>query len=104
MPAKGFSKLMKLRDTVERETNGLFKDPSMEVQALMRWTSSAIAAFTKAHPGLLVHAQADAQSAPPFVRPVKTRDLPEWEPGVDHRWLALARMQQTGEYPMPPSV
>ena len=27
MPAKGFSKLMKLRDTVERETNGLFKDP-----------------------------------------------------------------------------
>ena len=28
MPAKGFSKLTKLRDTVERETNGLFKDPS----------------------------------------------------------------------------
>ena len=95
---------MKLRDTVERETNGLFKDPSMELQALMRWTSSAITAFTKAHPGLLVHARADAQSAPPFVRPVKTRDLPKWEPGVDHRWLALARMQQTGEYPMPPSV
>ena len=53
MPAKGFSKLMKLRDTVERETNGLFKDPSIEVPALMRRTSSAIAAFTKAHPDLL---------------------------------------------------
>ncbi|CAK0778805.1 hypothetical protein CVIRNUC_004650 [Coccomyxa viridis] len=104
MPAKGFSKLMKLRDSVERETNGLFKDPSMEVQALMRRTSSAIAAFTKAHPDLLAHTRADAQSAPPFVRPMRTRDLPEWEPGVGHRWLALARMQQTGEYPMPLSV
>ena len=104
MPAKGFSKLMKLRDTAERETNGLFSDPSMEVQALMRRTSSAIAAFTKAHPDLLAHARADAYSAPSLVRPTKTRDLPEWEPEVGHRWLALARMQQTGEYPMPPSV
>ena len=104
MPAKGFSKLMKLRDTVERETNGLFKDPSMEVQTLMRRTSSAIAAFTKAHPDLLAHARADAQSAPSLVRPIRTRDLPEWEPEVGHRWLALARMQETGEYPMPPSV
>jgi len=104
MPAKGFSKLMKLRDTVERETNGLFKDPGMEVQALMRRTSSAIAAFSKAHPDLLAHARADAHSAPSLVRPIRTRDLPEWEPEVGHRWQALARMQQTGEYPMPPSV
>jgi len=104
MPAKGFSKLTKLRDQVERETNGLFKDPSMEVQALMRRTSSAIAAFTKAHPDLLAHARANAHSAPSLVRPTRTRDLPEWEPEVGHRWLALARMQQTGEYPMPPSV
>ena len=43
-------------------------------------------------------------SAPSLVRPVRTRDFPEWEPEVGHRWLALARMQQTGEYPMPPSV
>ncbi len=104
MPAKGLSKLMKLQDTVERETYGVFKDPGMEVQALMRRTSSAIAAFTKAHPDLLVHARADAHSAPSLVRPIRTRDLPEWEPEVGHRWLALARMQQTGEYPMPPSV
>ena len=104
MPAKGFSKLMKLRDTVERETNGLFKDPSIEVQALMRRTSSAIAAFTKANSDLLAHARADARSAPPLVRPTRTRDLPEWEPEVGHRWLALARMQETGEYPMPPSM
>ena len=104
MPAKGFSKLMKLRDTVERETNGLFKDPGMEVQALMRRTSSAIAAFTKAHSDLLAHARADAHSAPSLVRPIRTRDLPEWEPEVGHRWLALARMQETGEYPMLPSV
>ena len=104
MPAKGFSKLMKLRDTVERETNGLFKDPGMEVQALMRRTSSAIAAFTKANSDLLAHARADARSAPLLVRPTRTRDLPEWEPEVGHRWLALARMQETGEYPMPPSV
>ena len=104
MPAKGFSKLMKLRDTVERETNGLFKDPGMEVQALMRRTSSAIAAFTKAHSDLLAHARADAHSAPSLVRPIRTRDLPEWEPEVGHRWPALARMQETGEYPMPPSV
>ncbi|CAL8460492.1 g9339 [Coccomyxa elongata] len=104
MPVKGFSKLMKLRDTVERETNGLFKDPSIEVQALMRRTSSAIAAFTEANPDLLAHARADAHSAPSLVRPMKTRDLPEWEPEVGHRWLALARMQQTGEYPIPPSV
>ena len=104
MPAKGFSKLMKLRDTVERETNGLFKDPSIEVQALMRRTSSAIAAFTKANSDLLAHARADAHSAPPLVRPTRTRDLPEWEPEVGHRWLALARTQETGEYPMPPSV
>ncbi|CAL8460953.1 g484 [Coccomyxa elongata] len=104
MPVKGFSKLMKLRDTVERETNGLFKDPSIEVQALMRRTSSAIAAFTKANPDLLAHARADAHSAPSLVRLMKTRDLPEWEPEVGHRWLALARMQQTGEYPIPPSV
>ena len=104
MPAKGFSKLMKLRDTVERETNGLFKDPSIEVQALMRRTSSAIAAFTKANSDLLAHARADAHSAPSLVRPIRTRDLPEWEPEVGHRWLALARMQETGEYPMPPSV
>lgn len=97
MPAKGFSKLMKLRDTVERETNGLFKNPSMEVQALIRRTSSAIAAFTKANPDLLAHARADAHSAPSLVRPVRTRDLPEWEPEIGHRWLALARMQQTGE-------
>ena len=76
----------------------------MEVQTLMRRTSSAIAAFTKAHPDLLAHARADAHSAPPLVRPTRTRDLPEWEPEVGHRWLALARMQQTGEYPMPPSV
>ena len=104
MPAKGFSKLMKLRDTVERETNDLFKDPSMEVQALMRRTSSAIAAFTKARSDLLAHARANAHSAPSLVRPIRTRDLPEWEPEVGHRWLALARMQQTGEYPMPPSA
>ena len=104
MPAKGFSKLTKMRNTVERETNGLVKDPSMEVRGLRRRTSSAIAAFTKAHLGLLAHARADAQSAPSFVPPRKTRDLPEWEPEVGHRWLALARMQHTGEYPMPPSV
>ena len=104
MLATGFSKLTKLRDTVERETNGLVKDPSMEVQALTRRTSSAIAAFTKAHPDLLAHARADAHSAPSLVQPVRTRDLPEWEPEVGHRWLALARMQQTGKYPMPPSV
>ncbi|CAK0778791.1 hypothetical protein CVIRNUC_004648 [Coccomyxa viridis] len=104
MPAKGNSKLMKLRDTVERETNGLFKDPGMEVQALMRRTSSAIAAFTMAHSDLLAYARADAHSAPSLVRPIRTRDLPEWEPEVGHRWLALARMQETGEYPMPPSV
>ena len=104
MPAKGFSKLMKLRDTVERETNGLCKDPSMEVQALMRRTSGAIAAFTRAHPDLLAHARTDAHSAPILVRPMRTRDLPEWEPEVGHRWLALAWMQQTGKYPKPPSV
>ena len=101
MPAKGFSKLTKMRDAVERETNGLVKDPSVEVLGLMRRTSSAIAAFTKAHPDLLAHARADAQSAPSLVRPIRTRDLPEWEPEVGHRWLALAMMQQTGEYPMP---
>ena len=104
MPAKGFSKLMKLRDTVERETNGLFKDPSIEVQALMRRTSSAIAAFTKAISDLLAHARADARSAPPLVWPIKTRDLPEWEPEIGHRWLAMARMKQTGDYPIPLSV
>ena len=104
MPAKGFSKLMNMRDTVERETNGLVKDPSMEVQGLMRRTSSAIAAFTKAHPDLLAYARGDAQSAPSLVRPMKTRDLPEWEPGVGHRWLALAMMQQTGEYPIYPQA
>ena len=139
MPAKGFSKLTKLLDTVERATNGLVTDPSMEVQGLMRRTSSAIAAFIRAHPDLLAHARANAQSAPSIVRPIRrfqwggraphskswwgrgqspcpslvqshatlfaaTRDLPEWEPLVGHRWLALARMQQTGEYPMPPSV
>ena len=81
MPAKCFSKLTKLRDTVERETNGFLKDPSVDVPALMRRTSSGIAAFTKAHPALLAHARTNAQSAAPFVRPVKTREFPEWEPG-----------------------
>ena len=82
MPAKDFSKLARMRDTLERETSGLVKEPSMEVQGLMRLTSNAIAAFTMAHPDLLAHARADAQSAPSFVRPLRTRDLPEWESEV----------------------
>ena len=45
---------------------------------------------------------ADAHCASLVVRPIRTRDLPEWEPEVGRRWLA--RMQQTGEYLMPPSV
>ena len=44
VPAKGFSKLTNMRDTVERETNGLVKEPSTEVRGLMRRTSNANAA------------------------------------------------------------
>ena len=91
---------------MERETSSFTKEtkePSADVQGLLRRTSRAIADFTEAHPDLLAHAKADAESAPTLVRAPKTRDLPEWEPGVGHRWLALAKMQQTGEYPIPPS-
>ena len=93
-----------MRDTMERETANQFKEPSTEVRGLIRRTSNTIAAFTQAHPDLLAHARADARSAPLLVRPVRTRDSPEWRPKVGHRWLALASTQQTGEYPMPPSV
>lgn len=46
----------------------------------------------------------DAQSALERVWHPWIRDLPEWEPKVGHRSLALAKLQQTGEYPMPPKV
>ncbi len=41
VPAKDFSELTNMRDTVERETNGLVKEPSTEVRGLMRRTSNA---------------------------------------------------------------
>lgn len=107
LSAKCFSRVTKMRDLVERETTAVtktIKEPSTDVQGLLRRTSRAIASFTEAHPELLAHAKADAESAPALLRAPKTRDLPEWEPGVGHRWLALAKMQQTGEYPIPPSV
>ncbi|CAK0768502.1 hypothetical protein CVIRNUC_003571 [Coccomyxa viridis] len=106
LSTKCFDRLTKARDLVERETTTVtktIKEPSADVQALLRRTSKAIASFTEAHPELLAHAKADAEIAPELVRAPKTRDLPEWEPGVGHRWLALAKMQQTGEYPIPPS-
>lgn len=103
--AKTFGRLTRMRDLVERETSAVtktIKEPGTDVQGLLRRTSRAIASFTDSHPELLAHAKADAESAPALVSAPKTRDLPEWEPGVGHRWLALAKMQQTGEYPIPP--
>jgi hypothetical protein len=105
LSAKCFSRVTKMRDLIERETTAVtktIKEPSTDVQGLLRRTNRAIASFTEAHPELLAHAKADSDSAPALLRAPKTRDLPEWEPGVGHRWLALAKMQQTGEYPIPP--
>jgi hypothetical protein len=103
LSTKLFDRITKVRDIVERETDALHKHPGTDVQNLMRRTERAIMEFTDAHPDLLAHAKEDAQSAPEMRKAVKTRDLPEWEIGKGHRWLALAKMQETGEWPMPPS-
>ena len=102
-PDKGFLHLSRMRDMVERETNGIVKEPNGDVRKLMRRAADAITAFTRANPGLFARAREDARTAPELVIPMRTRDLPEWEPEVGHRWLALAKMQQTGQWPMPPS-
>ena len=103
LSTKLFDRITKVRDIVERETDALHKHPGTDVQNLMRRTERAIMEFTDVHPDLLAHAKEDAQSAPEMRKAVKTRDLPEWEIGKGHRWLALAKMQETGEWPMPPS-
>ena len=103
LPDKGFLHLSRMRDMVERETNGIVKEPNGDVRKLMRRAADAITAFTRANPGLFARAREDARTAPELVIPMRTRDLPEWEPEVGHRWLALAKMQQTGQWPMPPS-
>ena len=103
LTTKLFDRITKARDIVERETDALHKHPGTDVQNLMKRTERAIMEFTDAHPDLLAHAKEDAQSAPEMKRVIKTHDLPEWEIGKGHRWLALAKMQETGEWPMPPT-
>lgn len=103
LPDKAFQLLVKMRDVVERETNGIVKEPNADVRKLLRRTSDAVTLFTRANPVLFAHAREDARTAPDLVKPIRTRDLPEWEPEKGHRWLALAKMQQTGQWPMPPS-
>ena len=103
LPDKGFLHLARMRDMVERETNGIVKEPNADVRKLLRRASEAIVTFTRENPALFAWAMEDARTAPELVKPIRTRDLPEWEPEVGHRWLALAKMQQTGQWPMPPS-
>ena len=102
MSKTAFQGFARTRDRVEKETSGTVREHSKDVMALMDEAGKCLVAFTERHPNLLAFARRDAETAPP-ARKIRTRDLPTWQIGGE-RWMALKKMQETGDYPEPPGV
>ena len=93
-------KFEKVRETIERQTSRGITRLSKEVLSLLQAVNLSVVKFTRAHPELLAHAKADAESAPGIRWMQKTRDLPTWQIG-GAAWKRNAKFLETGQWVNP---
>ena len=93
-------KFEKVRETIERQTSRGITKLSKEVLNVLQAVNLSIVRFTRAHPELLAHAKADAESAPAIRWMQRTRDLPTWQIG-GAAWKRNAKFLETGEWVNP---
>ena len=93
-------KFEKVRETIEKQTSRGITRLSKEVLSLLQAVNLSVVRFTRAHPELLAHAKADAESAPGIRWMQKTRDLPTWQIG-GAAWKRNAKFLETGQWVNP---